>query len=68
VLSFQLLGKYMMFRSPGVSNVDNANLFFEWLKTKGISSHRQDIVEAVALKVTATSNRLLRTGTMRDQL
>ena len=40
-----------MLRAPGVSNADNANLFFQWLKSRGITSHRQAIVQAVAEKV-----------------
>jgi len=47
----QLLGKYLFFKSLSVSNVENAQLFYNWLKMKGITSRRDSIVEAVAEKV-----------------
>jgi hypothetical protein len=41
----------MMFRKHGISNIDNAQQFYIWLKLKGITSHANNIVEAVAEKV-----------------
>jgi hypothetical protein len=39
-----------MMRTKATSNVDAACMFFQWLKNKGITSHRQAIVQAVCLK------------------
>jgi len=49
--SFQVIGKYMMLRKYGISNIENAQQFYIWLKLKGITSHANNIVEAVAEKV-----------------
>ena len=40
-----------MFKKRDTTNVQNAQDFFLWLKAKGITSHVNDIVEAVAEKV-----------------
>ena len=47
----QLIGKYLRLRNEGATNAQNAQEFFLWLKAKGITSHVNDIVEAVAEKV-----------------
>ena len=49
--TYQLIGKYLMLRGHGVSNYENAQLFFRWLKHRGINSHVHSIVEAIAEKV-----------------
>ena len=49
--TYQLIGKFLMLRARGTSNVQNTQDFFLWLKAKGITSHANDIVEAVAEKV-----------------
>ena len=40
-----------MFKGRSTTNVQNAQDFYLWLKSKGITSHTNDIVEAVAEKV-----------------
>ena len=47
----QLIGKYLRLRPDGATSTQNAQEFFLWLKAKGITSHVNDIVEAVAEKV-----------------
>ena len=47
----QLLGAYLVLRGKGVDNVANAELFNQHLKEKGVTSHRNSIVQAVAEKV-----------------
>lgn len=49
--TYQLIGKYLMFKGRSTTNVQNAQDFYLWLKSKGITSHTNDIVEAVAEKV-----------------
>ena len=49
--TYQLIGKFLMFKNRDTTNVQNAQDFFLWLKAKGITSHVNDIVEAVAEKV-----------------
>lgn len=49
--TYQLIGKFLMFKKRDTTNVQNAQDFFLWLKAKGITSHVNDIVEAVAEKV-----------------
>lgn len=49
--TFQLLGKFMILRSKGTDSITNAQLFNQYLHSKGITSHRNSIVQAVAEKV-----------------
>ena len=49
--TYQLIGKYLKLRNESATNAQNAQEFFLWLKAKGITSHVNDIVEAVAEKV-----------------
>lgn len=49
--TYQLIGKFLMFKNRDKTNVQNCQDFFLWLKAKGLTSHVNDIVEAVAEKV-----------------
>jgi ferritin len=45
--TYQLFGKYLMHK---VEPVDHFEKFFQFLKNRGISSHRSAIVKAIAEK------------------
>jgi hypothetical protein len=49
--TFQLLAKYLLFRGPGVTKQQHNDTFMDWLKLKGIHSHRDGITHAVAEKL-----------------
>mmetsp|Transcript_20106 Transcript_20106/g.36335 ORF Transcript_20106/g.36335 Transcript_20106/m.36335 type:complete len:131 (-) Transcript_20106:298-690(-) len=57
--TYQLFGKYLMLKGPGegsenqVSTMVHAEKFWQWLKNRGISSHRSAIVKAIAEKSSA---------------
>jgi hypothetical protein len=53
--TYQLFGKYLMLKGPDteeykVESVEHAEKFWQYLKTRGITSHRSAIVKAVAEK------------------
>ncbi len=54
--TFQLFGKFLMLKGPGhgdeimVEPVEHTQKFWEYLKNRGISSHRSAIVRAIAEK------------------
>jgi hypothetical protein len=53
--TYQLFGKFLFLRGPDsedhkVENIEHAERFWQWLKVKGISSHRSAIVRAIAEK------------------
>lgn len=37
-------------RDMAVDSKDNASMFFNWLKSKGVTSHVQDVTHAICLK------------------
>lgn len=52
---YQLFGKFLMLRGPDtddhtVENLEHTEKFWQWLKQKGVSSHRSAIVRAIAEK------------------
>lgn len=52
---YQLFGKFLLLRGPDseertVENMEHTEKFWQWLKQKGISSHRSAIVRAIAEK------------------
>lgn len=49
--TYELLGKFLTLKGPGVSPVEHCDRFWFWLKSKGISSHRSAIVQAVAERI-----------------
>lgn len=54
--TFQLFGKFLMLKGPGhgdetqVEPIEHTQKFWEFLKNRGISSHRSAIVRAIAEK------------------
>ncbi len=48
--TFQLFAKFLSLKGVGVSSSEHCELFFEWLKSIGINSHRSSIVAAIADK------------------
>lgn len=54
--TYQLFGKFLMLKGPGhgdeimVESVEHTQKFWEFLKNRGISSHRSAIVKAIAEK------------------
>lgn len=53
--TYQLFGKYLMLKGPDedehkVESVEHSEKFWQYLKTRGIASHRSAIVKAVAEK------------------
>jgi hypothetical protein len=46
--TFQLFGKFLSLKGPGVSSKTHCDLFSAWLHEKGIHSHRTAIVQAIA--------------------
>jgi hypothetical protein len=49
----QLIGKYLMLKGPGDTFKELNQKFWYFLMAKGISSHRSDIVKAIAKKVSS---------------
>ncbi len=49
--SYQLLGVFLYSRAQGMNSVVHCNRFYQWLKSKGIYSRINDIVQACAEKV-----------------
>ncbi|KAJ8613952.1 hypothetical protein CTAYLR_008796 [Chrysophaeum taylorii] len=47
----QLLGKFLSFKGPDVTPTEHCDAFYHWLAAKGVNSHRNNIVLAVAEKV-----------------
>mmetsp|Transcript_17349 Transcript_17349/g.20024 ORF Transcript_17349/g.20024 Transcript_17349/m.20024 type:complete len:130 (+) Transcript_17349:70-459(+) len=52
---YQLFGKFLMLRGPDIGNhqvdtVEHAEKFWQWLKQRGITSHRSAVVKAIAEK------------------
>lgn len=48
--ALQLLGMYLFFRGKDVDRVENANLFNNHLRSRGITKQRDTIVQAVGEK------------------
>merc|ERR1712232_693396 len=54
--TYQLFGKFLMLKGPGhgdeteVEPIEHTQKFWEFLKNRGISSHRSAIVKAIAEK------------------
>lgn len=54
--TYQLFGKFLMLKGPGhegeimVEPIEHTQKFWEFLKNRGISSHRSAIVRAIAEK------------------
>jgi len=53
--TFQLFGKFLMLKGPDsddhqVGSIEHTQKFWEFLKNRGISSHRSAIVKAIAEK------------------
>lgn len=46
----QLIGKFLSFKSAGISSIDHYNLFWKWLADIGIEHNRSLIVQAIAEK------------------
>jgi len=46
----QLIGKFLSFKSAGISSKDHYNLFWKWLADIGIEHNRSLIVQAIAEK------------------
>eukprot|EP01041_Mallomonas_annulata_P001630 gene1630-3161_t len=46
--TFELFGKFLLFKTPGISTAEHCNRFWFWLKSKGVVSHRSAIVQACA--------------------
>ena len=51
--TYQLFGKFLSFKGPGMSVSVHVDLFHAWLKDIGISGHRNAITKAVAEKCSA---------------
>jgi len=49
--TYELFGKFLLIKSPGVLPVEHCDRFWFWLKGKGIISHRAAIVQACAEKL-----------------
>lgn len=55
--TFQLIGKYLLLKTcigkidDIIDNKTHCNKFYNWLKSKGIQSYRNDIVMIIAEKV-----------------
>lgn len=49
--TFQLIGQFLLMREPGMNTREHCDAFAAWLKTKGISSHRNQIIRVIAEKV-----------------
>jgi hypothetical protein len=49
--TFQLIGKFLCLRGPGMSTQEHCDAFWNYLKLKGVDSHRSGIVHAIAEKV-----------------
>ena len=47
----QLIGKFLAFRSPGVTCAEQCDAMWYYLQSQGISSHRAGIVLCIAEKV-----------------
>lgn len=48
--TYQLIGKYLSLRSKDMSSQDHLDAFWNWLKSKGVTSYRSGIVLCVAEK------------------
>ena len=53
--TYQLFGKYLMLKGPDseghkVDSLEHSEKFWQYLKTRGITSHRSAIVRAIAEK------------------
>lgn len=46
--TYELFGKFLSLKGPGVDSVTHCDRFFHWLHAKGITSHTASIVQAVA--------------------
>jgi len=49
--TYQLFGKFLSLRAPGMTTEEHCDAFWNYLALKGINSHRSGIVLAVAEKV-----------------
>ena len=49
--TYQLFGKFLSLRGPGMTTEEHCDAFWQWLALKGINSHRSGIVLAVAEKL-----------------
>jgi len=48
--TYQLIGKFLMLRSEGMTSKEHCDAMFDWLCGKGIRAHRSGIVVAIAEK------------------
>jgi hypothetical protein len=48
--TFQLIGKFLSLRGPGMTSREHCDAMWYWLQAKGISSHRAGIVHCIAEK------------------
>lgn len=48
--TFQLVGKFLCLRAPGMTTQEHCDAFWHWLKLKGVDAHRSGIVHAIAEK------------------
>ena len=51
--TYQLFGKFLSFKEPGVTPTLHCERFYQWLLEKGVRTNTTEIVEAIAEK-TAT--------------
>ena len=49
--TFQLIGKFLLLKGPGMTSGQHCDAFWYYLKLKGVNAHRSGIVKAVAEKV-----------------
>ena len=49
--TYQLIGMFLLMRKPGMTSQEHCDAFWNWLRLKGVSSHRAGIVHCVAEKV-----------------
>ena len=62
--SYQLFGKFLSFKEPGVTPILHCERFYQWLLEKGVRQNTTEIVQAVAEK-TATWIPLIYDGKKR---
>lgn len=49
--TFQLIGRFLTLRGPGMTPVEHTNAFWYYLKIRGVNRYRSGIVHAIAEKV-----------------
>ena len=48
--TYQLIGKFLSLRGPGMSTQEHCDAFWNYLSLRGVNSHRSGIVHAIAEK------------------